>query len=52
MIQWAFTKGAMYYKDSLWYIMAPIVAISLLQLSLVLISRSLEEIFNPRLRVG
>jgi peptide/nickel transport system permease protein len=52
MIQFAFTKGAIYFQDSLWYIMAPIVAICLLQLSLVLISRSLEEIFNPRLRAG
>lgn len=52
MIQFAFTKGAIYFKDSLWYILSPIVAICLLQLSLVLIARSLEEIFNPRLRVG
>ncbi len=52
MIQFAFTKGAFYFTDSLWYIMSPIVAICLLQLSLVLISRSLEEIFNPRLREG
>lgn len=52
MIQFAFTKGAIYFTDSLWYIMSPIVAICLLQLSLVLISRSLEEMFNPRLREG
>ena len=52
MIQWAFTKGAIYFKNSLWYIMSPIIAICLLQLSLVLIARSLEEIFNPRLRAG
>ena len=52
MIQFAFTKGAFYFTDSLWYIMSPIVAICLLQLSLVLISRSLEEVFNPRLREG
>jgi len=52
MIQFAFTKGAIYFSDSLWYIMSPVVAICLLQLSLVLISRSLEEVFNPRLRRG
>lgn len=52
MIQLAYTKGAMFFKGSLWYIMSPIVAISILQLSLVMISRSLEEIFNPRLREG
>lgn len=50
MINLAYTRGALFFRDSLWYIMAPIVAISLLQLSLVMISRSLEGIFNPRLR--
>lgn len=52
MIQLAYTRGAIFFKDSLWYIMSPIVAISLLQLSLIMISRSLEDIFNPRLREG
>jgi peptide/nickel transport system permease protein len=52
MIQLAYTRGAIFFKDSLWYIMSPIVAISILQLSLVMISRSLEDIFNPRLREG
>jgi peptide/nickel transport system permease protein len=32
------------------YILSPIVMIVLLQLSLVMVSRSLEDIFNPRLR--
>ena len=50
MINLAYTRGALFFRDSLWYIMAPITAISLLQLSLVMISRSLEGIFNPRLR--
>jgi peptide/nickel transport system permease protein len=52
MIQLAYTKGAIFFNQALWYIMSPIVAIALLQLSLVMISRSLEEIFNPRLREG
>ncbi|MFL5759403.1 MAG: ABC transporter permease [Thermomicrobiales bacterium] len=52
MIQLGYTKGALFFKDSLWYILSPIVAIALLQLSLVMIARSLEEIFNPRLRAG
>ena len=52
MIQLGYTKGALFFKDSLWYILSPIVAIALLQLSMVMISRSLEEIFNPRLREG
>jgi peptide/nickel transport system permease protein len=52
MIQFAYTKGAIFYDKALWYIMSPIVSIALLQLSLVMIARSLEEIFNPRLREG
>jgi peptide/nickel transport system permease protein len=52
MIQLGYVKGAIYFNDSLWYILSPIAAISLLQLSLVMIARSLEEIFNPRLREG
>jgi peptide/nickel transport system permease protein len=52
MITIAYTRGAIFFKDSLWYILSPIVAISLLQLSLVMISRSLEDVFNPRLREG
>ncbi|MGI8406129.1 MAG: ABC transporter permease [Thermomicrobiales bacterium] len=50
MINQAYTKGAVFFKDSFLYIMAPIFMISVLQLSLVMISRSLEDIFNPRLR--
>jgi peptide/nickel transport system permease protein len=52
MINLAYTRGALFFRNSLWYILSPILAISLLQLSLVMISRSLEEIFNPRLREG
>jgi peptide/nickel transport system permease protein len=50
MINQAYTKGAVFFKDSMLNIMAPIFMISILQLSLVMISRSLEDIFNPRLR--
>lgn len=52
MIQLGYTKGAIFFNNSLYYILSPIVAIALLQLSLVMIARSLEEIFNPRLREG
>ena len=52
MINLAYTRGALFFKDSLWYILSPIIAISLLQLSLVMITRSLEDVFNPRLRAG
>ena len=50
MINQAYTKGAIFFKDSLLYILSPIVMISLLQLSLVMISNAMEDVFNPRLR--
>ena len=52
MIQLAWTQGAIFYKDSIFFILAPLVCIALFQLSIVWMSRSLEEIFNPRLRAG
>jgi peptide/nickel transport system permease protein len=50
MLSLANTRGAIYFKDSIWYIMSPVVAIAVLQLSLITMNRSLELIFNPRLR--
>ncbi|MDQ3540438.1 MAG: ABC transporter permease [Chloroflexota bacterium] len=50
MIQQAYSKGAHFFEDSLLYMLAPIFMISVLQLSLVMVARSLEDIFNPRLR--
>jgi peptide/nickel transport system permease protein len=50
MLQLAFTRGAVFSKDSFWYIMAPILAISLFQLTLIALERGLAEVFNPRLR--
>lgn len=50
MIQLAWVRGAIFYKDSVWYIMAPILAIAIFQLALITMNRSLELIFNPRLR--
>lgn len=52
MINLAWTQGAVFFKGSLMYILAPVLAISLLQLALVTMTRSLEDIFNPRLRRG
>lgn len=52
MINLAWTQGAIFYKDSILFIVAPLVCIALFQLSIVWMSRSLEEIFNPRLRAG
>jgi peptide/nickel transport system permease protein len=50
MLNLAWTRGAIFFKQSLLYILAPVVAISLLQLSIVTMTRSFEDIFNPRLR--
>ena len=52
MINLAWTQGAIFFRDSIYFIMAPVTAIALFQLSVVWMSRSLEEIFNPRLRAG
>jgi peptide/nickel transport system permease protein len=52
MINLAWTRGAIFSKDSVFYIMAPIAAIALFQLGLVAMNRSLSEIFDPRLRRG
>ncbi len=52
MINLAWVRGAIFYKDSLWYIMAPVLAIALFQLSVITLTRSLELVFNPRLRSG
>jgi peptide/nickel transport system permease protein len=45
-------QGALSNPEASWMLMAPVIAIALFQLSLVLFTRSLEEIFNPRLRQG
>jgi peptide/nickel transport system permease protein len=50
MIQQIQSRQAYSLNAAFVYVMAPIVMISLLQLSLVLISRTLEDVFNPRLR--
>ncbi len=52
MLNFANSRGVIFFKNSFWYIMAPIIVISLLQLSMVMMTRSLEDIFNPRLREG
>jgi len=52
MIQLAWTRGAIFYKGSIFYILSPIIAIALFQWSAITFTRSLEGIFNPRLRTG
>ena len=50
MLYFAYNQGALFFKDSFFYLMGPIMAIALFQLSLVWLASGLEEIFNPRLR--
>lgn len=46
----AYSRNAIYDMQAAWSLLSPMGAIILLQLSLVLLSRGLEEAFNPRLR--
>ena len=50
MIQDAYRRGAVFNADSMMGLLAPIFMIVMLIWSLTLIARSLEDIFNPRLR--
>jgi peptide/nickel transport system permease protein len=52
MIYLSWTRGAAYDPSTMWYILSPVLAIALFQLTLVFMSRSLEDLFNPRLRQG
>jgi len=45
-------QGSLSNPEAAWMLLAPVMAIALFQLSLVLFTRSLEEVFNPRLRQG
>lgn len=50
MIQEAFRRGAVFNTDSMMGLIAPIFMIVMLIWALTLVARSLEDIFNPRLR--
>ncbi|HWI51868.1 MAG TPA: ABC transporter permease [Symbiobacteriaceae bacterium] len=52
MISLAWTQGVIYSPESSWYLLAPVAVVALLQFSLVSMTRSLDELFNPRLRTG
>lgn len=52
MLNLGWERGALYLPSALPYILGPTAAIVLLQFSLVLSLRSLDEVFNPRLRGG
>ena len=50
MINVAWNQGVIYNPDAIWFLLAPTIVICLLILSLVWISRSMEEFFNPALQ--
>ncbi len=52
MINLAYNQGAQFGRDSMWYLAVPISMVALLNLALVSMTRSLDELFNPRLRGG
>lgn len=52
MLNFAWTRGAIFYSGSIWYILAPMAAIVIFQLALIIWTRSLSEVFDPRLRRG
>jgi len=52
MIYFGRSRGAIFSAEAASMLISPIIAIALFQLFLVLFTRSLEEIFNPRLRQG
>lgn len=52
MIHQAWTYGAIYLPEGTAFILAPVAAIALFQLGLVMLTRSLDEVFNPRLAKG
>jgi peptide/nickel transport system permease protein len=45
-------QGVLFLPQAAGMLLSPVIAIALFQLSLVFFARSLEEIFNPRLRAG
>jgi peptide/nickel transport system permease protein len=52
MISAAERRGVLFNPQASWSILAPIAAIVLFQLALVSFARSLDEVFNPRLRTS
>jgi len=50
MIQEAFRRGAVFNTNSMMGLIAPIFMIGMLIWALTLVARSLEDVFNPRLR--
>lgn len=52
MLYFGRTRGTLFSPDSSSMVLAPVVAIALFQVSMVLFARALEEMFDPRLRTS
>ena len=52
MISAAERRGVLFNPQAAWSILAPIAAIVIFQLALISFARSLDEVFNPRLRTS
>lgn len=52
MISAAERRGVLFSPGAVWSILAPMAAIVIFQLALVSFARSLDEVFNPRLRTS
>jgi peptide/nickel transport system permease protein len=52
MISAAERRGVLFNAQAAWGILAPIAAIVIFQLALISFARSLDEVFNPRLRTS
>ena len=52
MLYFGRTRGALFSPDSAAMVLAPVVAIALFQVSMVMFARALEEVFDPRLRTA
>lgn len=50
MLYFGRSRGALFNEDTVMMALLPIIAISLFQISLILFSRTMEELFDPRLR--
>ena len=52
MLYFGRTRGALFSPDSASMVLAPVVAIALFQVSMVMFARALEELSDPRLRTA
>jgi peptide/nickel transport system permease protein len=52
MLYFGRSRGTLFSPDSASMVLSPVIAIAMFQVSLVLFARSLEEMFDPRLRTA